>query len=386
MRKINKFSFVGLFLVLVFIFMTQNELSFRQKVRQNHSCSTFLFSDGNSLLIGHNLDDYIKVPGLVVVNKRGVQKENISWNDLKSITGKNGSAPRQQWTSKYGSITYNTFGKEFIDGGMNETGFYVGEMTLIGTEYPKNDVLPKIYHHQWMQYLLDNFSSVQEALESLSKLLIEGHCQWHFFIADRTGDAAVIEFLKGKTVIYKDKNLPFKVLCNKSYSRELDSIKLFIGFGGNRSVNFKDTIFDRRFVWANDMLSNPHQKKPYLDVDYAFEILKQLYLGNNKWSIVYDMKELKMYFNTSVARQSRYVDFKSFDFSCKKPVMVLDINKSLKDNVSNEFLIYSDSINYRFIKANWDEINLGFFSNKFLKPLLIHRLSNYPKTFNCTSE
>jgi hypothetical protein len=269
---------------------------------------------------------------------------------------------------------------------MNETGFYVGEMTLIGTEYPKNDALPKIYHHQWMQYLLDNVSTVQEVLESLSNLLIEGHCQWHFFVADRTGSAAVIEFLKGKTLIYKDKNLPFKILCNRSYSRELDSIKLFNGFGGNRPVNFKDTIIDRRFLWANAMLGNHSQQKPFSDVDYAFEILKQLDLGNNKWSIVYDMKELRMYFNTSIARQTRYVDFKSFDFSCKKPVMVLDINKSLKDNVSNEFLIYSDSINYKFIKANWNEINLGFFTNKVLKPMLIDRLSKYPKTFSCTSE
>jgi hypothetical protein len=66
--------------------------------------------------------------------------------------------------------------------------------------------------------------------------------------------------------------------------------------------------------------------------------------------------------------------------------MVLDINKSLKDNVSSEFLIYSDSINYKFIKANWNEINMGFFTNKFLKPMLIDRLSKYPKTFSRTSE
>jgi penicillin V acylase-like amidase (Ntn superfamily) len=386
MKIIRYFVLTGLISILLFKIILTNDFDSRPESEQNHSCSTFLLSNGNSLLIAHNLDDYIKVPGLVVVNKRGVQKENISWNDLKSITGKSSSSPRQQWTSKYGSITYNTFGKEFIDGGMNETGFYVGEMTLIGTEYPKNDALPKIYHHQWMQYLLDNYSTVQEALESLPKLLIDGHCQWHFFIADRTAKAAVIEFLKGKTVIYKDKNLPFKVLCNKSYSRELDSLNLFIGFGGTRPVNFKDTIFDRRFVWANDMLSNPHQKKPDSDVDYAFEILNQMDLGNNKWSIVYDMKELRMYFNTSTARQTRYVDFKSFDFSCKKPVVVLDINQSLKDDVSNKFITYSDSINYKFIKANWNEIDLGFFTNKFFKPMLIDRLSKYPRTFSCTSQ
>jgi penicillin V acylase-like amidase (Ntn superfamily) len=344
-----------------------------------------MLNNGISLLIGHNLDDYIKVPGLIVVNKRGVRKENINWIDLKSIKGKSSSAPRLQWTSKYGSITYNTFGKEFIDDGMNEKGLYIGEMTLIGTEYSKNDKLPKIYHHQWLQYILDNFSTVNEALESLSKILVEGHCQWHFFIADKTGDAAVVEFLEGNPVVYKDKNLPYKVLCNKTYAREIDSLKLFSGFGGKRPIDFNDTIVDRRFLWANFMLNNLLLQKSSSEVDYAFKILKQLDLGNNKWSIVYDLNKFRMYFNTSIARQIRYVDFQSFDFSCEKPAMVLDINKSLKDNVSNELITYSDSINNEYIKANWNEIDLGFISNKLLKPIIIDRLSKYPKTFKCVN-
>lgn len=386
-RKMKKkciYTFAALLTVFVFVLTLLDDSLLKQDHRIKHSCSTFVLNNDSSLLIGHNLDDYIKVPGMVVVNKRGIQKENISWTDLKSITGKSSSAPRLQWTSKYGSITYNTFGKEFIDGGMNEKGLYIGEMTLIGTEYPGNDNLPKIYHHQWMQYILDNFSTVKEALESLSKILIDGHCQWHFFIADRTGDAVVIEFLQGKAVVYKDQNLPYKVLCNKTYSRELDSLKLFIGFGGKRPVNFNDTIFDRRFVCANSMLINPPKQESNSDIDYAFKILRQLDLGNNKWSIVYDLNKLRMYFNTSVARQTRYVDFQSFDFNCKEPVMVLDINKNLKDNVSNEFIIYSDSINNRFIKANWNEINLGFFAKGFFKPMMVDRLSKYPKTFKCT--
>lgn len=383
MRKKVKYQLFGLVSLLTSILILNTIQNHKHFSEKNHSCSTFLFNNGSSLLIGHNLDDYIKVPGLVIVNKRGIQKENISWNDLKSPGGKSKTDTRIQWTSKYGSVTYNTFGKEFIDGGMNEKGLYIGEMSLIGTEYPPNDILPSFYHHQWMQYILDNFSTVKETLASLQKIHVNGHCQWHFFIADRSGDAAVIEFLKGKTSVYTDAGLPYKVLCNRSYSRELDSLKLFRGFGGTRSINFNDTIVDRRFAWANEMLSNSQIQKDYSDVEYAFKILKQLDIGNNKWSIVYDLNNLIMYFNTSTSREIRYIEFQSFDFSCNSPTLLLDINKNLSGNIAKEFLIYSHSINHEFIKNNWNEINLGFISNILFKPLMIRRLSKYTKAFKC---
>lgn len=385
MKSKSIYIITGLIPLLTFILILKNIPIKIFDHRIKYSCSTFLLNNGNSLLIGHNLDDYIKVPGLVVVNKRGINKENISWTDFKSPTGKSRSSPRLQWTSKYGSITYNTFGKEFIDGGMNEKGLYVGEMTLLGTEYPKNENLPNFYHHQWMQYILDNFSNVKETLEGLPKIIIDGHCQWHFFIADRSGDAAVIEFLKGKPNIFKDTDLPYKVLCNRTYSRELDSLKLYSGFGGKRPVHFNDTLIDRRFVWANTMLFNLRLLNNDSNIDYAFKILKQMDVGNNRWSIVYDLNSLTMYFNTSCARQIRYVDFQSFDFSCNSPTMLLDINKNLNGNVSKEFQVYSDAINHKYIKANWDEIDLGFISNILFKPLMVNRLSKYAKTFRCNS-
>lgn len=92
---------------------------------QRHSCSTFLLPAGGAFYVSHNLDEYYNVPGAVVVNKRGVRKESISWeDDLSTVFGKSRNAPRVRWTSKYGSITYNIQGKEFIDGGMNEAGVF----------------------------------------------------------------------------------------------------------------------------------------------------------------------------------------------------------------------------------------------------------------------
>lgn len=94
-------------------------------------------------------------------------------------------------------MTYNTFGREFIDRGMNEAGLHVGEMTVRGTVWP-SDVRPTIYHHhhydhQRMQYLLDNFATVDEALTSLQEVCPSRHCQWHIFPANRLGRAVVVE-------------------------------------------------------------------------------------------------------------------------------------------------------------------------------------------------
>ena len=56
---------------------------------EKHSCSTFLLPAGDTLLVGHNVDDDYVIPGAVVVNKRGVQKESTSWEaDLLTLFGR----------------------------------------------------------------------------------------------------------------------------------------------------------------------------------------------------------------------------------------------------------------------------------------------------------
>jgi len=103
------------------------------------SCSTFMMRTGEVLLVGHNLVERFETPGQVVVNKRGVSKQNLGWQDIKTPWKRDD--PRVRWVSKYGSITYNTLGKEFIDGGLNDAGLYIGEMTLLGSKYPSD---PKV--------------------------------------------------------------------------------------------------------------------------------------------------------------------------------------------------------------------------------------------------
>jgi len=150
--------------VILVVIICQNQI---------FACSTFLLSSDSCLFVGHSLDENHEVPGYLMVNKRGLSKSNIGWMEL--LKGKNENDKRIQWVSKYGSVTFNPGGgKEFPDGGMNEAGLVVCEMSLGETEYPQDSTLPKMFMMQWIQYLLDSFASVSEVLNHINQFELDG--------------------------------------------------------------------------------------------------------------------------------------------------------------------------------------------------------------------
>ena len=85
------------------------------------ACSTFKLQKGDSLVYGHNLNQGdIDVPGLIFLNKRGVFKTGRTWSEL--ITKEQTNPSSLCWISRYGSVTFNVFGMDLPDGGMNEAG------------------------------------------------------------------------------------------------------------------------------------------------------------------------------------------------------------------------------------------------------------------------
>ena len=157
-------------------------------------------------LVGKNYDWGVE-DGLVIINKRGVKKTAIALNEDFGQPAK--------WTSKYGSITFNQYGREMPMGGMNETGLVVEMMMLRETQYPAHDSRPSISNLQWIQYQLDNFSTVKEVISSDSKVRIySGNTGLHYMACDKMGNCASIEFIGGKLVYHINETMPVKVLTN----------------------------------------------------------------------------------------------------------------------------------------------------------------------------
>lgn len=105
------------------------------------ACSTFVLHDSKQTIYAHHLDERGYVPGSVVVNRRGTWRQGASWNGLIKGEG----ASQVSWTSKWGSITFNIWGIGYPDGGVNERGLYVQEMSLAGSRPPIDRNLPPLF-------------------------------------------------------------------------------------------------------------------------------------------------------------------------------------------------------------------------------------------------
>jgi choloylglycine hydrolase len=341
----------------------------------SHSCTTFCLDKGGNLVFGKNFG-WIQNDGLVFVNKRGVLKT------AKSV-GEVCNPPT--WTSKYGSVTFNQIGRDLPWGGINEAGLVVEILALYEAKLPPPDERPCIGPVQWIQYQLDNFSTVEEVIESVSQMRISKPppvTGSHYFICDKTGNCASVAFLNGKLVYHTKKKMPVKVLTNSTYA---ESIKFLNDEQDGKSLNTQGNISLFRFVRAAEMLKKYKPKKSPPAVDYAFNIISNVNANGigymhgeplyTQWSIVYDIKNLKVYFHSLGNEQIRYFTLSSFDFSCKTPVTILDITTNLSGDVTNNFVNYTHEANRHLQKKLL-----------FVPPEEIEKLGNYPESTKCVDK
>ena len=330
----------------------------------SHSCTAFSIKKGNTIFYGENYDFHVK-EGLVVVNKRGVKK-------APQVFGA-GDQKIASWISKYGSVTFNTLGREYFHGGMNSKGLFVTGLILKGSQYPPIDSRPAVSHAQYKQYLLDNCTTVEEVMIAQSKIRIYARNQKypiHFFIGDSTGQCAVIEYLDGKMVTHKAYSLTTNVLSNSEYAYAVDYLKEFKGFGGNKIVSKVRTNSLDRFVRASTMVQSYHSDLSATPVDDGFNILASVAQGDRTvWRIVYDVSNMRIYFRTLFNTKLQYIDMKSFDFSCDTPSLVFGLNNTLSGDVTPLFKEYTQDVNRDFIMQM---TNFYTLPKKILNALVTH--------------
>jgi len=301
------------------------------------ACTTFFINKNGQLVFGRNYD-WITSAGMVCTNLKGLAKTSANNKPgEKSIS----------WISKYGSISFNQYGKEFPTGGMNETGLVVELMWADGSKYPKPDNRPALGVLQWIQFLLDNYNSVEEVISSDSRIRISpDNPPLHYLVADASDNVATIEFLDGKMVVHKGNELPFPVLTNSSYDQSVKTANESNVLSGNPSMNFQDNSLVR-FTKACSMVNSFQVKninKPV--IDFAFEILDTVSQKEfTKWSIVYDLKNKIVYFKTANYPEVKSVSFRAFDFQCPAVSKVLNMNQPMKGDVNAEFKTFNEELN-----------------------------------------
>jgi len=337
------------------------------------ACTTFLLARDGNYMVGKN-HDWMVDDGLIIINKRGMLKT--------AGYGKKVKGQPAVWTSKYGSVTFNQYGRELPSGGMNETGLVVEEMTLVSTRYSEPDSRPAIIALQWIQYQLDNFSTVEEVIasDSMVRIVPGMGAGLHYFCTDNKGDSVIIEFLKGKLVYHTKDTLRFNVLTNSTYK---DSVSFFESHenGDNYPMPIGNAS-SARFIRAASMVEKYNSESSIPMIDYAFDILSNVSQGlPTKWSIVYDLKNFRIYFQTYGNPKRRFFDFHSFELSCATPVKLLDINESLKGDVTNYFKDYTRQMNYNLIRNAFKKTTV--FND--MPEQALKRLARYPESNLCTT-
>lgn len=287
------------------------------------ACTTFLLSKNGKYYFGRNYD-YVTGNGMVMVNARGQQKTS-----LKAEAGHPLS-----WVSRFGSITFNQYGKENPTGGMNEKGLVVELMWLNEARYPKEDQRGALDVLQWIQYQLDCSGTVDEVIASdrLVRIASTGNAPLHYLVADTTGAAATIEFLEGKMVVHRGADLPYPVLTNTVYSQALQQTA---SAAHHSTPHFSDNSVDR-FATACSMLSRFQEPATTAaPVDYAFSILNKVAQGDHtKWSIVYDISGRGILFMTHDRRERKDLSFKEVNFSCSATPLAFPLSSSVSGNIA----------------------------------------------------
>lgn len=354
-------------------------------VQQSNACTAFQINQSGDVFIGKNFD-WIVEDGLLYVNKRGMSKKAIP----TFFDKKNSSVQLASWVSKYGSVTYNLFGREFGYGGMNEAGLVIESLALSDTKTHKPDSRPSVSALQFAQYLLDNYSTVKEVIESEKSIRITPTIQpaGHLFVADKSGNSAVIEYIKGKRVYYTNDSMPYKALTNSAYQESIDYYKK-----NKKPWRDEGKSIERFFVTAN-MLREYNPDFNISPLDYSFRILEKtsLYesisIGNlefymeTKWSFVYDLNRLQIHFRTNGNQNTRTINLKSFDFSCSTPVKVLDINAPLSGDITDAFIDYTPQINNNMVKNIFKQTPYPFVYGsdfKFFYHLIKSGFSEFPE-------
>ncbi|MCP4021286.1 MAG: linear amide C-N hydrolase [Desulfobacteraceae bacterium] len=339
------------------------------------ACTTFFLDYNGQQVFGKNYDWHLGF-GLMIANQRGVAK--------KAMPGfRHDPVEYASWTSKYGSLTFNQYGREMPTGGMNEAGLVVHLMALYETKYPRPDSRQPIKDLQWIQYQLDNYSSVKEVIANDAKIriLYNEVPGLHFMVADKTGDCASIEWIRGKMVSHTGEKMPVRVLANNTYKDSMRYLERHKGHGGTLAIDHTSRSLDR-FVRAAHMLESYSSKPEKPMVEYAFDILRDVAQGSTQWSIVYDLPKLKVYFKTysDPGQNIRTIDLSGFDLSCNGPVKVMDLDTSFKGNITGKFSNYTREANARIINQAFNQTH---FVSNMPQDLIDIRIA-YPENTSCS--
>ncbi|ULX57395.1 linear amide C-N hydrolase [Ectothiorhodosinus mongolicus] len=264
------------------------------------------------------------------------------------------------WTSQYGSIVTSAFDIASTDG-MNEKGLVANLLWLAESTYPEfGPDQQGLSVAAWVQYVLDNFATVEEAVEALrqeSFVVVSADipgtdrfASLHLSISDATGDNAIFEYIDGELQIHHSR--AYTVMTNSPpFASQLALNEYWKQIGGLTMLPGTNRAADR-FVRASFYMDAiPRTGDESIAVASVFSVIRNASvpfgissptepnIASTRWRTVSDHKNLVYYFETALSPNTFWVNLKDVDFSEAESVqkLSLDHNQIYSGNAVDRF-------------------------------------------------
>jgi predicted choloylglycine hydrolase len=155
---------------------------------------------------------------------------------------------------------------------MNEHGLAVGMAAADGSVAPRGAAKPTVTGLRIIRLMLDEAKTVQQALAIIDRHNLDwsGGPPLHYLLADAAGDAAVVEFVDGRTHVHRKRD-PWIAATN------------FLLTGAEEA----ERQADRRYRTASGRL---RKAKGALTADGALDLLESIAQPHTRWSVVYGLR------------------------------------------------------------------------------------------------
>jgi choloylglycine hydrolase len=250
------------------------------------------------------------------------------------------------WTSKHGSVISSFYGIASVDG-MNDKGLVGNVLYLAESDYGdyKTSGRKLLSVGAWLQYVLDNFATVAEAVDALSKepfaivapVMPDGKAATgHLAIADAGGDSAIFEYIGGKLVIHHGKQ--YTVMTNSPpFDQQLAITAYWDTVGGANFLPGTIRASDRfaRMSWMlnatpkvdDTTLANASVMSLMraISVPLGIKDPERPNIASTLWRTVSDTKEKRYFFESALSPSVFWVDLGKLDLSASGKTMKLDL-------------------------------------------------------------
>jgi penicillin V acylase-like amidase (Ntn superfamily) len=317
----------------------------------SNACTRVVYQGPNgNIITARSMDWKGEIPANLWIFPKGMERN-----------GECGSSSIK-WKSKYGSVITSSWDMATSDG-MNEKGLVGNLLWLAESTYPKFEKDKNqagLAISLWLQYVLDNFANVTDAVNALEKgefVVVTDYIPGtniyttvHLSISDASGDNAIFEYIDGKLVIHHSKS--YVTMTNSPIFEEQLAINSYWkGIPGTIMLPGTNRAADR-FVRASYYI-NAIPKTDDIRVALAsvFGVIRNCSvplgissetepnISSTRWRTVSDHKNRFYYFDNVLNPNVIWVDFSKVDFSENASVkkLKLDNNENYSGESSGSF-------------------------------------------------